>query len=163
VAAQIEAFTLLARTRGSAANEHLRRAAALSVRHQHLHTFLGEGPELLRMARRAQRDTPGSDLAELLANTGTLSRRDTRPPFVDPLTDREHALLSLLPTHLTYREIADDMCVSVNTVKTYQKTVFRKLNVSSRSEAVSIAREARMLGATDEPTPLAVHPYRVRR
>ena len=67
--------------------------------------------------------------------------------FTEPLADRELALLRLLPTHLTYGEIADQMCVSINTVKTYQKALFRKLNASKRSEAVAVARQAGLIDA----------------
>ena len=67
--------------------------------------------------------------------------------FIEPLASREIALLQLLPTHLTYGEIADQMCVSVNTVKTYQKALFRKLNASKRSDVVATARQAGLLDA----------------
>ncbi len=67
--------------------------------------------------------------------------------FFEPFTERELALLELLPTHLTYREMADALCVSVNTVKTYQKAVFRKLDSSKRSEAVATARRVGLLDA----------------
>ena len=68
--------------------------------------------------------------------------------FAEPLADREFELLQLLPTHLTYGEIAGQMCVSINTVKTYQKALFRKLNAGRRAEAVAAARNAGLLGAS---------------
>jgi LuxR family maltose regulon positive regulatory protein len=58
-----------------------------------------------------------------------------------PLTDREDALLRLLSSHLSYAEIAAESFISVNTVKSNLKTVYRKLGVSSRSEAVQRARD----------------------
>ncbi|HSL59525.1 MAG TPA: LuxR C-terminal-related transcriptional regulator [Acidimicrobiales bacterium] len=59
-----------------------------------------------------------------------------------PLTTRERSLLELLPTHLTYAQIGERMYLSVNTVKSNLKSVYRKLAVSSRAEAVEVAREA---------------------
>jgi LuxR family maltose regulon positive regulatory protein len=67
--------------------------------------------------------------------------------FIEPLTDRESELLGLLPTHLTYREMANELCVSINTVKTYQKSVFRKLGATSRSHAVGTARAEGLIPA----------------
>jgi LuxR family maltose regulon positive regulatory protein len=150
VAARMEAHTLLARSCPVAsANEHVRLAASLAVQHQLLHTFLREGPDLLRMARRAHREAPSAELAEIIALAQPRTGATERPTFIDPLTDREHTLLELLPTHLTYQEMANELCVSINTVKTYQKTVFRKLNATSRSEAVSIARTAHLINGTN--------------
>ena len=67
-----------------------------------------------------------------------------------PLSPAELRLLHFLPTHLTFREIADDLFVSANTVKTQARSIYRKLGVSSRAEAVACARGA---GLLDEPGP----------
>ena len=56
------------------------------------------------------------------------------------LTRAELRILRLLPTHLTFREIAARLHVSRNTVKTQAHAVYHKLDVSSRSEAVEHAR-----------------------
>ena len=67
-------------------------------------------------------------------------------PFVDPsppgehLTDREVQVLKMLPSRLTLREIADELFISVNTLKFHLKLVYRKLGVSSRAEAAEVAR-----------------------
>jgi LuxR family maltose regulon positive regulatory protein len=61
-------------------------------------------------------------------------------PLLEPLTDRERQLVSYLPSHLHLREIASAMYVSLNTVKTHLKNIYRKLGATSRSEAVAIAR-----------------------
>jgi LuxR family maltose regulon positive regulatory protein len=63
----------------------------------------------------------------------------------EDLTARESALLRLLPTQLTLREIADELYVSHNTVKTHSRALYRKLGVSSRDEAVSAARSDGLL------------------
>lgn len=59
-----------------------------------------------------------------------------------PLTPAELRLLHLLPTHLSYRELAGDLSVSPNTVKTQARSIYSKLGVSSRAEAVTCARIA---------------------
>jgi LuxR family transcriptional regulator, maltose regulon positive regulatory protein len=65
-----------------------------------------------------------------------------------PLTVRELAVLRLLPTQLSTREIGRELSVSVNTVRSQIQAIYRKLGVSSRSEAVTHARELGLL-----PTP----------
>ncbi|HEX7187810.1 MAG TPA: LuxR C-terminal-related transcriptional regulator [Actinomycetes bacterium] len=61
------------------------------------------------------------------------------------LTAREAAVLRLLPSQRSLREIADTLYVSHNTVKTHTRTLYRKLAVSTREEAVAAARENGLL------------------
>jgi LuxR family transcriptional regulator, maltose regulon positive regulatory protein len=62
-----------------------------------------------------------------------------------PLTDRELAVLRLLPSQLSNREIGRELYVSVNTVRTHVQAVYRKLDVGTRAEAVARARELSLL------------------
>src|SRR5213083_575646 len=62
------------------------------------------------------------------------------------LTAAELRLLPLLSTHLSFREIGERLFVSRNTIKTQAISVYRKLGVSSRSEAIA---EARRLGLSE--------------
>jgi LuxR family maltose regulon positive regulatory protein len=71
--------------------------------------------------------------------------RAARTPYEEDLSDRELAVLRLLATELTQREIGDALYVSFNTVKTHVKSIFRKLDVATRPDAVSRARELRLL------------------
>jgi LuxR family maltose regulon positive regulatory protein len=66
-------------------------------------------------------------------------------PFVEELSKRELAVLQLFPTGLSQREIGASLYVSVNTVKTHTKSIFRKLDVSSRRDAVERARALGLL------------------
>jgi LuxR family maltose regulon positive regulatory protein len=66
------------------------------------------------------------------------------------LTPAELRVLPLLSTHLSFREIGKRLFVSRNTIKTQAISVYRKLGVSSRSEAVARARE---LGLVEAATP----------
>jgi LuxR family maltose regulon positive regulatory protein len=61
--------------------------------------------------------------------------------LVEPLTDRERDVLRFLPSRLTVREIADELYVSVNTLKFHLKVIYRKLGVTSRAEAAAKARQ----------------------
>lgn len=68
-----------------------------------------------------------------------------RTDVVEQLTARERTILQLLPTHLSYVEIGERLFVSVNTVKSNLKSIYRKLGVATRSEAVAAARSAGLL------------------
>jgi LuxR family transcriptional regulator, maltose regulon positive regulatory protein len=106
--------------------------------------------KVLREARRVIDSCPDPGILEdMLART---ERRLQRAPYKrseigapDELTDRELAVLRLLPGRLSQREVADALYVSVNTVKTHTKSIYRKLGVDARDDAVQRARELGVL------------------
>ncbi len=65
--------------------------------------------------------------------------------LLDPLSDREEAVLRYLPTVMSKAEIAAELFVSVNTVKTHTKNIYRKLGVGTRTEAVRRARRLNLV------------------
>lgn len=65
--------------------------------------------------------------------------------LVEQLTDRELAVLRYLPTQLSLREIAAELYVSLNTVKTHCSAIYRKLGVGARKSAVQAARDLELL------------------
>jgi LuxR family maltose regulon positive regulatory protein len=71
---------------------------------------------------------------------------ETRLAGPSSLTIAELRVLRFLPSHRSFREIATQLGVSPNTVKTQAHAVYRKLGVASRSEAVANATEAGLLG-----------------
>jgi LuxR family maltose regulon positive regulatory protein len=76
------------------------------------------------------------------------ARRETRgsvPTSPERLTEREVAVLALLPTPLSQRELAQNLFVSQNTMKTHLRAIYRKLGVESRDEAVLRARSLGLL------------------
>ena len=81
-------------------------------------------------------------VSELL---GELAGADPSAVLTEPLSDRERDVLRLLPTLLRTPEIAGELFVSVNTVKTHVKSIYRKLDVSSRRDAVARSRELRLI------------------
>jgi LuxR family maltose regulon positive regulatory protein len=68
--------------------------------------------------------------------------------LVEPITTRERVVLRYLPTMLTLTDIARELSVSPNTVKTHLRHLYRKLAVSSRRDAV---RQARRRGLLADP------------
>ncbi len=70
---------------------------------------------------------------------------------VDPLTAKEHEVLGHLAELLTTEEIAAEMFVSVNTVRTHVRGILRKLAAQRRNEAVRRAWELHLLPRTSRP------------
>lgn len=93
---------------------------------------------------------PGDGLERLTHVEKTLRLRAGRDrggasaPYWE-LSERELEVLRLLPSGLSQREIAAELYVSFNTVRTHVSVIFRKLGVSSRAEAVARARELGLL------------------
>jgi LuxR family maltose regulon positive regulatory protein len=72
------------------------------------------------------------------------ARRTITPPL-EPLTRREEAILRYLPTSLSNSEMASELFISTNTVKTHLRSIYRKLDVERRREAVARARDLSLL------------------
>ncbi|HXY71174.1 MAG TPA: LuxR C-terminal-related transcriptional regulator [Actinomycetota bacterium] len=104
---------------------------------------------LLREARQIIRRRPDLGVLpgfaeEILERLQSL-RSET--PGVAALTSAEWRVLPLLSTHLSFREIGEQLHVSPHTVKSQAMSLYRKLGVSSRSEAIQRARELSLLEA----------------
>jgi LuxR family maltose regulon positive regulatory protein len=89
-----------------------------------------------------------SEIFDLLAGQQPASPPRESDSLREPLTEREARVLRYLPTNLSKREIADELYVSVNTVKTHVKHVYAKLDVQTRREAVERARGIGLLAGS---------------
>jgi LuxR family transcriptional regulator, maltose regulon positive regulatory protein len=67
------------------------------------------------------------------------------PLIVEQLSGREREVLGLLAGMLSTSEVADELYISVNTVKTHVKSIYRKLAATHRSEAVRRARQLQLI------------------
>ena len=93
---------------------------------------------------------PSTDNLRALIAAGLQARKLTPPPshkarLPDPLTDAEIRVLEKLPQRLTYVDMASDLHLSLNTVKTHLRHTYMKLGVSSRSSAVKRATSLGLL------------------
>jgi LuxR family maltose regulon positive regulatory protein len=123
---------------------------------------------VLVSVRHGRGDRPGAraladqtrELVEHFTDPGVLpalleqaeKRLGSPPPqrlaLVEPLTERELAVLRLLPTRLSTREIGRELHVSVTTVRSQVQAIYRKLGVNSRAEAVTQAGQLDLLPTT---------------
>jgi LuxR family maltose regulon positive regulatory protein len=123
----VQALAFDARGDTPRALDALRRAVALAEPEGYVRVFDYLGPRL-----RALRDA--------LA-TGCAPSRPQQPGLVDPLSDRELEVLRLLRTDLSGPDIARELTVSLNTMRTHTKNIYSKLGVNNRREAVRRAAE----------------------
>ncbi len=119
------------------------KALELAVANEMLQTVASAGPEALELVERGAWRAPDPWLDRLRRSSAAAANRP--PPgrlnLVEPLTDRERDVLRFLPSRLSVREIADELYVSVNTLKFHLKVIYRKLGVTSRAEAAAKARQ----------------------
>jgi LuxR family maltose regulon positive regulatory protein len=111
--------------------------------------FLTDAADLRDLLqRRVERGSAAAGFAiDLLQRMsgGPTDELAVRRTLVDPLTDRELTVLRYLASTLSNAEIASELYVSVNTVKTHQRAVYRKLGAEGRRDAVRRARTLSLL------------------
>ena len=89
------------------------------------------------------------EVADLLGEVSGPAPQRGEPVWPgEPLTQSETRVLAYLPTHLSAREIAAELYLSANTVKTHLRHLYRKLGAHSRREAVLRARAVGLLAAS---------------
>ncbi|MFI7408091.1 LuxR C-terminal-related transcriptional regulator [Streptomyces sp. NPDC049627] len=133
----------------AAATRKLLAEALLEARRERLRLpFLEAGPWLgPLLASESLRHLAAGWLTPGTAAHGEPLRpeADAVPVLVEPLSGRERDVLQRLAQMMSTEDIAADLYVSVNTVKTHLKSVYRKLAVNRRHEAVRRARELGLL------------------
>jgi LuxR family maltose regulon positive regulatory protein len=85
------------------------------------------------------------ELIEAASSAVAPIRQPPMTSLVDPLSEREVTVLRYLCSRLTYQEIASALYVSHNTLKSHVSSVYRKLAVGSRREAVEAGRQLRIV------------------
>ncbi|MFD2416793.1 LuxR C-terminal-related transcriptional regulator [Amycolatopsis pigmentata] len=142
--------TEIARQAGDQARAVTALTEALSVSKSLgvLFPLVTAAPEIIELISARRGELGGLDdfAADVLATRRALGA----PPVPAPLTKRERSVLRLLPTLRSLDEIAQDLTVSPNTVKTHVRSIYAKLGVKRRRDAVSVAVER---GLLDTPYP----------
>jgi LuxR family maltose regulon positive regulatory protein len=103
-----------------------------------LHGLLHHHPALMSLWPAPLEDTPGRWARELPAD------RENRQ-LAETLTEREVSILNWLTTTMTMAEIAAELYVSTNTVKTHVAAVYRKLEATNRREAIARGRQLHLI------------------
>lgn len=126
--------------------EQAAAAAELASECSLVQTVASEGLECLRLIELAAWRVPPAwlDRVRRAASATGIARLESLG-MVEKLTDREREVLRLLPSRLTLHEIADELFISMNTLKFHLKVIYRKLGCSSRTEAAALSQEAKGL------------------
>lgn len=136
------------------ATERLYEALALAQPEGYQRLFLDEGEPLaalLQVVSAQASAEPLSSYVRALKDAATEDRMEKVPALtppvsvVEPLSSQEQRVLRLLAAGLSNPEIAEELIVSVNTVKTQVQSIYRKLDVHSREEAGDVARRLNLL------------------
>jgi LuxR family maltose regulon positive regulatory protein len=149
----LEAVARDAQHEPDAASQALERALDLAAPHGvKLPFLLSPATELLeRHRRKGTAHAPlVADLLKVLAGRTPAASTGVEA-LPEPLSECELRVLRYLPTGLQVPEIAGDLYVSVNTVRTHIRRVYAKLGVHQRADAVQRARDLRLLGPAPGP------------
>jgi DNA-binding NarL/FixJ family response regulator len=111
------------------ATQILRRTVEAAQPEGYLRPFLDEATRLLPLLRSLGLPSWNGYEARLLLHAERLApsaSTDAGTNMLEPLTDRERQVLQFLPSHLNVRQISVQMCLSVNTIKTHVRAIYRK-------------------------------------
>ncbi|HMD55947.1 MAG TPA: LuxR C-terminal-related transcriptional regulator [Solirubrobacteraceae bacterium] len=109
--------------------------------------LLHPAPDLLARAARLRTTHAAliSEILNLLSGRTPVPRPEDVEPLREPLSESELRVLRYLPTNLPAPEIAGELFVSLNTIRTHMRNMYAKLGVHSRADAVKRARELGLL------------------
>jgi LuxR family maltose regulon positive regulatory protein len=137
-----------AQEQSPAALESLERAMVLAEPEGYVRVFTDEGPAIASLLKAFLKQRPAADsYARRLLGETAGPVIPSQSGLVEPLSSREMDVLRLLATNLTGPEIARQLHISLNTLRTHSRTVFRKLQVNSRRAAVRRATDLNLLRA----------------
>jgi LuxR family maltose regulon positive regulatory protein len=132
--------------RPESAQERLRPLVAAAHEEGHLRLFLDAGHHALRLARTLYHASPSPYLRQLVdAPIPPPPVVHRVPALVEQFSNRERAVLRYLPSRLSNAEIAAQLRISINTVKTHLKHIYRKLGVDGRRDAIAAAERLHLL------------------
>jgi LuxR family transcriptional regulator, maltose regulon positive regulatory protein len=122
----------------------VRQALAVAERHGFVQTVVDTAPQLVEHVISNSHLYPPTEHLTALITAGLRARQLTasasrQGKLLDPLTAAEMRVLEKLPQRLTYAEMATELYLSLNTVKTHLRRVYMKLGATSRSSAIKRA------------------------
>ncbi len=147
----LQALAYFAQSDQEQARKWLIRVLNIAQPRGYQRVFLDEGEPMAQLLRSTLADLGKRSLqtyATILLRQFA-STRPTQPvpaastssPLLEPLSPQEHRVLRLLAAGLSNPEIARELVVSTNTIKTQVQSIYRKLNVNTREDAADVARQ----------------------
>jgi LuxR family maltose regulon positive regulatory protein len=144
----------------------LERSLALAEPEGYARTYLNEGPPMARLLREAASLGIHAEYANKLLSAFKASgygRMGEMPsltpphtqPLPEPLTPRELDVLHLISRGLSNQQIAEELVIALNTVKRHTSSIYGKLDVRSRTQAIARASELGLIPLTSRSEPTA--------
>ncbi len=139
----LQALALQAQGDIPAALAPLSRALTLAEPEGYVRIFVDEGPSMaVLLEQAAKHGIARNYVHQLLTATGrSPDRTPVTQSLIEPLSERELEVLRLLGTGLNGPEMARELVVSLNTIRTHTKNIYSKLGVNDRRAAVRRAEE----------------------
>jgi LuxR family maltose regulon positive regulatory protein len=122
----------------------LEKALSLAEPGGYVRAFLDEGSAMLKLLQQAaSRGITPEYVSRLISafDAETSADREPSQPLIDPLSEREMEVLHLLARGLSNPEIAQELVIAVSTVRSHLKSIYSKLNVHRRWDAVQRGKE----------------------
>jgi LuxR family maltose regulon positive regulatory protein len=149
----LRALALEAKGEPEQARATLERTLALAAPEGYVRIFIDHGtriePILHRAIGRQSDDDTASQLLAVLEgeieDEAPSAAPSAMPPMLEPLSERELEVLQLLTSSLSSAGMAEELFISVNTVRSHLQSIYRKLEVHSRYEAVARAQDLGLL------------------
>ena len=144
----VQALVYHAQGESAQALAKLEQTLELAEPEGYVRVFADEGAPMARLLRRRLTHAPASEyIRRLLEALGESVKFElaTASKLDGPLSQRELEVLRLIVEGATNKEIADELVLTVNTVKRHISNIFGKLVVSNRTQAIARARELNLL------------------
>jgi LuxR family maltose regulon positive regulatory protein len=125
----------------------LTRALSLAKPEGYTRVFLDKGAPMAKLLFRAKAQHIDQGYAsELLSAQDRATRTELSPAqrLIEPLTSRELEVLKLIEAGCSNQDIADQLVISIPTVKRHISNIYAKLGAKSRTQAVTLGRELRL-------------------
>jgi LuxR family maltose regulon positive regulatory protein len=126
----------------------LEEALTLAQPEGYVRSFLDKGEAMTRLLCQAQSRQVGAGYAAVLLG-GIEKTSGMTPPsmqlLVEPLTTREVEVLKFINAGSSNQDIAGQLVISIATVKRHISNIYTKLGVKSRTQAVAIGKELKIL------------------
>ena len=140
----LQALAYQAEENSNKAISILERALTLAEPAGYVRVFLDEGQPMTRLLyQAAERKIAPDYTGKLLSATDVATAQVQRQGevFIEPLTNREQELMWLIARGATNAEIAQQLFITVGTVKNHVKNIYSKLDVHNRAQSIARARE----------------------
>jgi LuxR family maltose regulon positive regulatory protein len=127
----------------------MKKALSLAQPERYIRTFIDEGEPMARLLHLARSRQIETEYVTNLLSSLEKTTGPTQPPpkpSTETLTTREVEVLKLIEAGHSNQEIAEKLFISIPTVKRHISNIYTKLDVNSRTQAIAIGKELKLLG-----------------